>query len=350
MISKTLILLMKILGIETSCDESAAAVVSDKRVILSHIIHSQTDHLPYGGVVPEISARSHLQKIDFVIESALKDAGLSLRDIDAIAATSGPGLIGGVVVGCVAAKTLSMITRKPFIAVNHLEAHALTARLVFKELTFPYLMLLASGGHTMSVIVEGVGKYRVLGQTLDDAIGEAFDKVAKLLGLGYPGGPIIEKLAKEGDASRFKFPSPLEKSHDYNFSLSGLKSAVRREIEKIERLNQNDIVDICASFQETVAKIICAKSRRAMEEFAGLTANIVVAGGVAANQYLNAKLTNLASSLGFRVYAPPIKLCTDNGAMIAWCGIERLKLGLVDNLNFVPRSRWSLEELETGSH
>jgi N6-L-threonylcarbamoyladenine synthase len=344
-ISKTSILFMKILGIETSCDESAAAVVNDQRSILSHVIHSQTDHLAYGGVVPELSARSHLQKIDFVIESALKGAGLSLYDIDAIAATSGPGLIGGVVVGCVAAKTLSMITNKPFIAVNHLEAHALTARLVFEDLSFPYLMLLASGGHTMIVIAEGVGQYKVLGQTLDDAIGEAFDKVAKLLGLGYPGGPIIEKFAKEGDENRFKFPAPLQKSNDYNFSLSGLKSAVRREIEKLGSLDQQDIVDICASFQETVAKIVYAKLARAMDEFAGFTRSIVVAGGVAANQYLNKKITDLASSSGFIVYAPPIKLCTDNGAMIAWCGVERLKLGLVNDLNFVPRSRWSLEEL-----
>lgn len=335
---------MKILGIETSCDESAAAIVTDHKEILSHVIYSQTDHLPYGGVVPEISARSHLQKIDYIIEKTLSDANLTLDDLDAIAATSGPGLIGGVVVGCVAAKTLAMIKNKPFIAVNHLEAHALTARLT-SNLEFPYLMLLASGGHTMTVLAEAVGKYKILGQTLDDAIGEAFDKVAKMLSLGYPGGPIIEKIAQRGDEKRFKFPAPLANQDNLDFSLSGLKSAVRREIEKMGKLNEQDQADIAASFQYTTGKIVHAKLKRAMSEYGHLTKNIVIAGGVAANCYLNQKIETLAAEHNFTLYAPPIKLCTDNGAMIAWCGIERFSLGLTSPLSFVPRSRWSLEEL-----
>jgi N6-L-threonylcarbamoyladenine synthase len=336
---------MYVLGIETSCDESAAAIVSDKKEILAHVIYSQQEHLPYGGVVPEISARSHLQTIDFVIENALRDANMSLHQIDAIAATSGPGLIGGVVVGCVAGKTLSMLANKPFIAVNHLEAHALTARLTFENLKFPYLMLLASGGHTMLVIVQGVGKYKTLGQTLDDAIGEAFDKVAKLLNLGYPGGPIVEQIAKKGDSKRFVFPAPLIKSNDYNFSLSGLKSAVRREIEKLGQPSNCDVEDICASFQATIAKIVCTKISNAMQEFKHETQSIVIAGGVAANQYLRDIINDIAYKSGFCLYAPPMKLCTDNGAMIAWCGIERLKLNLINNLDFIPRSRWSLDDL-----
>lgn len=335
---------MRILGIETSCDESAAAIVTDSKEILAHVIYSQVDHLPYGGVVPELSARGHLQKIDIIIEKTLQDAQLELSDIDAIAATSGPGLIGGVVVGCVAAKTLSMITKKPFIAINHLEAHALTARLT-SDLEFPYLMLLASGGHTMMVMVEGVGKYKILGQTLDDAIGESFDKVAKMMGLSYPGGPIVEKLARKGDKKRFNFPAPLYNSDDYNFSLSGLKSAVRREIEKLGKLNDQDIKDICASFQETIAKIICAKLKRAMKNLGESNTKIVIAGGVAANQYLNGRIFELAAHYNYHLYAPPMELCTDNGAMIAWCGVERFRLGLISDLSFVPRSRWSLEDL-----
>jgi len=335
---------MKILGIETSCDESAAAIVTHQKQILSHVIYSQTDHLAYGGVVPEISARSHLQKIDYIIERTLSDANLTLDDIDAIAATSGPGLIGGVVVGCVAAKALAMIKKKPFIAINHLEAHALTARLTH-DLEFPYLMLLASGGHTMIVLASGVGKYKILGQTIDDAIGEAFDKVAKMLGLEYPGGPIIETKAKLGDEKRFRFPTPLLNQDNLDFSLSGLKSAVRREIEKMGKLTDQDRADIAASFQYTIGKIICSKLLKAMDIHTNATKKIVVAGGVAANQYLNSKIQTLADKCQFTLYVPPMKLCTDNGAMIAWCGIERFRLGFTSPLSFVPRSRWSLEDL-----
>jgi N6-L-threonylcarbamoyladenine synthase len=336
---------MKILGIETSCDESAAAIVTNDKKILSHTIYSQTtEHSAYGGVVPEISARAHIQKIDIIVKKTLFDANLEFHELDAIAATSGPGLIGGVVVGCVVAKTIAMLTKKPFIAIHHLEAHALTVRL-FENIEFPYLMLLASGGHTMIVIVYNVGQYKIIGETLDDAIGEAFDKVAKMLQLGYPGGPIIESLAKNGDCKRFKFPTPLSDQDNLNFSLSGLKSAVKREIEKLNSLNQQDVNDICASFQETIVKIITNKLMRAIKLYNEDNKCLVIAGGVAANKFIAANITSFCAKNGFSLHVPPLKLCTDNGAMIAWAGIERFKLGYTTPLNFVPRSRWCLEDL-----
>ena len=337
---------MKILGIETSCDENAAAIITEKKEILGHVIYSQIDdHIEYGGVVPEISARAHIQQIDKVIAKCLQDANLKISDIDAIAATSGPGLIGGVIVGCVVAKTLAMILNKPFIAINHLEAHTLTIRLV-DDVQFPYLMFLASGGHTMIAEVEAIGKYNIICETLDDAIGEAFDKVAKMLGLNYPGGPIIEQKAKLGDPNRFVFPTPMTNRDNLDFSLSGLKTAVRREIENLGELNVNDICDICASFQNTIAKIIKNKLERAFTKYDNhMAKQLVLAGGVAANQFIAEQMKELCTKYGFSLHIPPMKLCTDNAAMVAWAGIERLKLGLTSPLSFTPRPRWSLSEL-----
>ncbi len=348
---------MKALGIETSCDDTAIAIIDDKRNIISNIISSQFDlHNDFGGIVPEIAARSHAQLIDSIIKKSLKEANLNFNDLDIIAATAGPGLIGGVIVGLMAGKTIASICQKPFIAVNHLEAHALTARLT-NDVQFPYLLLLVSGGHCQIILVKEVGNYQKIGQTIDDALGEAFDKVARMLGLAYPGGPIIEELAKKGDENRFILPKPLigDKKHQYNFSFSGLKTAVRRLMESIvseeftsnifKKLNQQDVYDICASFQKTVLAILFNRLKNSINKIKSENGNIktvVIAGGVAANRYLYSRLSKLVfDEFGLEVIAPPIKLCTDNGAMIAWVGIEKFKLNLVDSLDFKPRARWS---------
>ena len=343
---------MIVLGIETSCDETAVAVVCDadvpKKRILSNVILSQHDaHRPFGGVVPEIAARSHLLYIDYLMEQALKNAGLSYQELDGIAVTGGPGLIGGLIVGVMCAKTVAMVHDKPFLAVNHLEGHALTARLT-DNINFPYLLLLVSGGHTQLLIVEGVGNYKLLGTTVDDAVGEAFDKSAKLLGIGYPGGPEIEKVAKKGDPLRFKLPRPMFGRPNCNFSFSGLKTAVREQFYNIKegQHSSEDISDLCASFQTSVVVTVADRCRKALDVFLRRHSDgksLVIAGGVASNQSLRKILEAVAIERGMSLVAPPPVLCGDNGAMIAWAGLERLKLGLTDALDFAPRPRWPLD-------
>ncbi len=338
-----------VLGIETSCDETAAAVVRDDRSVLSDIVFSQLDeHRPYGGVVPEIAARSHLEHIDGLIGQAMAAAKIDFGDLDGVAATGGPGLIGGVLVGVMTAKAIALVHGLPLLAVNHLEGHALTARLTH-GLDFPYLLLLVSGGHCQLLSVEGPGAYRRYGATLDDAAGEAFDKTAKLLGLPYPGGPAIEEAARGGDAARFAFPRPMRGRPGCDFSFSGLKTAVARTVRALpsETVSARDAADAAASFQAAVGEVLTDRTANAIGLFraehpAGDT--LVVAGGVAANQYLRAELAALAAKECFKFVAPPPKLCTDNAAMIAWAGIERLRLGLIDGLDFAPRPRWPLEE------
>jgi N6-L-threonylcarbamoyladenine synthase len=335
---------MIILGIETSCDETAAAIVSDDGRILSNIVWSQTEHDAYGGVVPEIAARAHMEHIENVITRALNEAKIPLSEIDAVAATAGPGLIGGVIVGVMTGKAIASVTKKPFIAVNHLEGHALTVRLT-NNVPFPYLLLLVSGGHCQFLIVEGVGKYQKLGGTLDDALGEVFDKTAKMLGLGYPGGAAVEKLAKKGDKHKYVFPIPLRGRDGCDFSFSGLKTAVRLKIQEIGELNEQDKADICASFQYTATQSVLERTQTAIQQFKKQypeAKHFVLAGGVAANEYIRGELQNILMQNQLELVAPPLKLCTDNAAMIAWAGIERYKLGLTDSLDFEPRARWPL--------
>jgi N6-L-threonylcarbamoyladenine synthase len=340
---------MRVLGIETTCDETAASVVESSRdgegEILSNEILSQiAEHAAYGGVVPEIAARAHVEVVDRLVARALERAGCTLAQLDGIAAAAGPGLIGGVIVGLTTAKALALVTRKPLIAVNHLEAHALSARLT-DGVGFPYLLLLVSGGHTQLVAVRGVGDYARLGTTIDDAIGEAFDKTAKMLGLPYPGGPRVEKEAERGDPERFALPRPMSGRGTADFSLSGLKTAVRIEAERIAPLTQTDVADLCASFQSAVVDIVVDRTRVALRLFrdiAGEPTALVAAGGVAANQAVRRALQRLAAEAGLKLAVPPPALCTDNGAMIAWAGIERLRRGLVDGMDAQPRARWPL--------
>lgn len=335
-----------VLGIETSCDETAAAIVGDDRRIHADLVLSQTAlHVPYGGIVPEIAARAHLEHLDGLIVRAMADAGVSFDDLDAVAATGGPGLIGGVIVGVMTGKAIALGRDLPFIAVNHLEGHALSARLSH-GVAFPYLLLLVSGGHCQLLVVEGVGQYARLGTTIDDAAGEAFDKTAKLLGLGYPGGPAIEKAARAGNAARYAFPRPLRGRPGCDFSFAGLKTAVRHAVETRTRLSEGDAADIAASFQEAVVESLIDRTENAIEMFRDHCAQgrvLVVAGGVAANSLLRQRLADLAAAHGLALVAPPPRLCTDNAAMIAWAGIERLGLGLTDSLEFSPRPRWPLD-------
>ena len=338
---------VKILGLESSCDDTSVAIVESGPSILSNIIIGQNkEHELFKGVVPEIAARSHLKNIQTALDRCLAESGVSLDEIDAIAATSGPGLIGGVIVGSMFGKSLASVLKKPFIAINHLEGHALTPRLT-DNVEFPYLLLLASGGHCQFIAVEGLGKYKILGQTLDDAIGEAFDKVAKMMDLGFPGGPIVEQIAKLGDAERFDFPRPLYNKKNCDLSFSGLKTAVKLKINALGTLSKQDMSDIAASFQKTVCDVIRRKSKFAMDEYEILCdgKRIVVAGGVAANQEVCSSLQEVAVENGYNFVAPPIKLCTDNAAMIAFAGLERLKAGKIDDIDFKPRARWSLEEV-----
>ena len=335
---------MIVLGIETSCDETAVAIVSDDRQILANRVFSQLkEHENYGGVVPEIAARSHIKAIKVLLDQALGEAKIGFEEIDAIAVTAGPGLIGGVLVGSMFAKGLAARFNKPLIAVNHLEGHALTAGLT-NEVTYPFLLLLVSGGHCQLLSVEGHGNYQILGGTIDDAVGEAFDKIAKMLGLGYPGGPIIEQKALRGNPKAFKLPMPLINERNCNFSFSGLKTAVKRIVESAGNLNEQFIVDISASFQYTVGEILKAKLCLALTKVN--TDTVVVAGGVAANQYLKNVLAAAVAVNGCRLITPPIELCTDNAAMIAWAGVERFKRNKIDGLTFVPRSRWPLTEVK----
>ena len=337
---------MIVLGIETSCDETASAVVDDARRILSNVVLSQiNDHRPYGGVVPEVAARAHLEKTDHVIAQAMQDAGLDFSDLDCIAATAGPGLIGGVLVGAMSAKAIALVTGKPFVAVNHLEGHALTVRLT-DDVAFPYLLLLISGGHCQLLIVEGVGTYKRLGTTIDDAAGEAFDKSAKMLGLGYPGGPLIEKAAEGGDPQKFDFPRPMAHRPGCDFSFSGLKTSVRRAVETLDRPLKDAAPDLAASFQQAVADTLVARTKNAIKMARGKHPEIttlVVAGGVAANAAIGTALAELCDKAGMKLVKPAPALCTDNGAMIAWAGLERFRLGHTDPLDFKARPRWPLD-------
>ena len=328
-----------ILGLESSCDETAAAIVRSDRTILSHALAGQEDHhRAFGGVVPEIAARAHADLMTPLVETALADAGLSLNDIDAIAATAGPGLIGGVMVGLVAAKALAMASGKPLIAVNHLEGHALSPRLIDADLEFPYLLLLVSGGHCQLLRVNGVGDYNRLATTIDDAVGEAFDKTAKILGLGFPGGPAVERAAAIGNAHNVPLPRPLKGADEPHFSFAGLKSAVLRAHES----GQYKVEDIAASFQLAVIDCLYDRISYTLDRIVAPAA-LVVAGGVAANVPIREMLEKLAVQRGMRFVAPPLWLCTDNGVMIAWAGAERFGMGLTDGLDFVARPRWPLD-------
>ena len=340
-----------VLGIETTCDETAAAVVerdSDGSArILSNVVRSQTEeHVPFGGVVPEIAARAHVDLLDGIVDSAMKEAGVGFAELSAVAAAAGPGLIGGVIVGLTTAKAIAMVHNTPLIAVNHLEAHALTPRLT-RALSFPYCLFLASGGHTQIVAVVGVGNYVRLGTTVDDAMGEAFDKVAKMLGLPYPGGPQVERAAQHGDPARFAFPRPMVGRPDANFSLSGLKTAVRNEASRLAPLELQDIADLCAGFQAAVLESTADRLNvglRLFHEQFGAPRALVAAGGVAANRAIRGALQNVAARAETTLIIPPPALCTDNGAMIAWAGAERMALGLIDSMDAPPRARWRLDE------
>ena len=328
-----------ILGIESSCDETAVALVTgDRRIVAQRIASQDEEHRPFGGVVPEIAARAHAERLAPMVRAVLADAGMTLADVDAIAATAGPGLIGGVMVGLVTAKALAMAADKPLIAVNHLEGHALSPRLADATLEFPYLLLLASGGHCQLLLVRGVGDYRRLATTIDDALGEAFDKTAKILGLGYPGGPAVERLAALGDPKAVKLPRPLLNSPEPHFSFAGLKSAVLRAKEA--GIHQD--ADIAAAFQQAAIDCVIDRARRALGAAGEVTA-LVVAGGVAANQAVRGALETLAAQHGLRFVAPPLALCTDNAAMIAWAGAEKFARGDSDPLDVAARPRWPLD-------
>ena len=343
-----------ILGLETSCDETAAAIVArdpatGRGRILSNVVRSQWDqHRAYGGVVPEIAARAHVECLDILIEEALATAGVGLSGIDAIAATAGPGLIGGLIAGLTTAKALALATRRPLIAVNHLEAHALTVGLT-DALDPPYLLLLVSGGHTQVLAVDGLGHYRRLGTTIDDAIGEAFDKTAKLLGLGFPGGPAVERMARTGDPARFDLPRPMHGRPEPNFSFAGLKTAVRQQATALAPLNGRDVADLCASFESAVADCVADRIAKAIPRYEAGHAgtpprHLVAAGGVAANDRLRARLQNLCAERGYAFHAPPLALCADNAAMIAWVGALRLAAGALDGLDVAARARWPLDQ------
>ena len=339
-----------VLGIETTCDETAASVVERKADgsgrILSNVVRSQTEeHARFGGVVPEIAARAHVDLLDGIVDRAMKDAGVGYEQLSGVAAAAGPGLIGGVIVGLTTAKAIAMVHNTPLIAINHLEAHALTPRLTC-SLAFPYCLFLASGGHTQIVAVAGVGQYMRLGTTVDDAMGEAFDKVAKMLGLPYPGGPQVERAAQGGDAKRFAFPRPMLGRSDANFSLSGLKTAVRNEASRLSPLEPRDISDLCASFQAAVLESTADRlsvGLKLFQEIFGPPRALVAAGGVAANQAIRGALQDVAAKAETTLIIPPPALCTDNGAMIAWAGAERLALDITDTMEAPPRARWLLD-------
>jgi N6-L-threonylcarbamoyladenine synthase len=337
-----------VLGIESSCDETAAAVLDGDGKILAELVLSQmADHAAFGGVVPEIAARAHLAAVGQLVDGVLRAAGLGFGDLGAIAATAGPGLIGGLLVGTGFAKGTALAAGKPYLAINHLEAHALTARLPglsAAPVAFPYLLLLVSGGHCQCVAVEGVGKYRRLGGTLDDAVGEAFDKTAKLLGLDYPGGPALEAIAREGDAAAFELPRPLLRRAGCDFSFSGLKTAVAQLVAGYGdgALPRKLAADIAASFQAAVTDIMADRLAHALAMLPQATA-VVIAGGVAANGAIRARLADVAAGAGKALIAPPMRLCTDNAVMVAWAGIERLRLGLSDDLAAPCRPRWPLD-------
>ena len=328
--------LRPVLGIESSCDETAVAVLAEDGAVLAEAVLSQAEHARFGGVVPEIAARAHLQHLPSLAARVLAEAGLAVGDLGGVAASTGPGLIGGLIVGSGFGKGVALAAGRPFVAVNHLEAHALTARLT-DGVAFPYLLLLVSGGHCQCVAVRGVGDYERLGGTIDDAVGEAFDKVGKLLGLPWPGGPHVERLAAGGDPARYAFPRPLLRRPGCDFSFSGLKTAVARALP-------GAAADIAASFQAAVAEVMGDRARNALGMMPGATA-LVVAGGVAANQAVRRALASVAAQHGLPMVAPPLRLCGDNAVMVAWAGIERLRLGLADPLETPPRPRWPLGEM-----
>ena len=344
-----------VLGIESSCDETAVAVLAADGTVLAALVASQeASHAPFGGVVPEIAARAHLALLPDLARAALARAGVAVADLAGIAASTGPGLIGGLIVGSQFGKGIALAVGCPFVAVNHLEAHALTARLpglIPGGAPFPYLLLLISGGHCQCVAVEGVGRHRKLGGTVDDAAGEAFDKVAKLLGLPWPGGPALERLAARGDPRRFAFPRPMLGRAGCDFSFSGLKTAVAQTVARFGdgALDERDAADLAAGFQAAVAAVLADRAGHAMAAFAadhpGVAGLLVVAGGVAANAAIRAALGAACAARGFTLAVPPPALCTDNAVMVAWAGIERLRPGLADDLAVAPRPRWPLEEL-----
>lgn len=360
---------MKILGIESSCDETAVAIVNENKEILSNIVVSQIDiHKEFGGVIPEIASRNHLDVIEKIILKALKDANLKFEDLDAIAATCGPGLMGGLIVGAITAQSIASVFNKPFIEVNHLEGHILTSRLT-NNLEFPFLIFLISGGHSQILLANGVGNYEKIGDTIDDSLGECFDKVAQMLGLEYPGGPKIEKLAQYGDENRFKFVKPLidavgkgrSKENDLNFSFSGLKTAVRREIEKITgedynyslshtKLDEQTIKDICASFQKTIVEILQDRFKNTVKYLKNkeiVLNKLIFAGGVSANQYIKNNMIKFCEKYGYEIITPPLKLCTDNGVMVAWAGLEKFRLGLYEKSDVLSiKSRWELDGMD----
>ncbi len=340
---------MVVLGIESSCDETAAAIVADDRRILADTIFAQVaEHTPFGGVVPEIAARAHLDHLDDTIATTMRQAGMNFADLDGVAVTGGPGLIGGVIVGVMMAKAIALAHKKPFIAVNHLEGHALTARLT-DDVAFPYLLLLVSGGHCQLLVVEDVGRYHRLGATIDDAAGEAFDKAAKLMGLGFPGGPAVAREAALATAPIRDLPRPMKGRPDCNFSFSGLKTALRQRVDAMRAGNVLDDIgraNLAAGFEAAVVDCLIDRTRHALAvaraEHSGLSA-LVVAGGVAANQHLRAALQQLAASHDLPIVAPPPRLCTDNAAMIAWAGIERFRRGEQSGFDYAPRPRWPLD-------
>lgn len=341
-----------VLGIESSCDETAAAVVrlsSAGCEVIANCVYTQTlEHTPYGGVVPEIAARAHVEKMDATVKAAMIEAGVSLKDLTAVASTTGPGLIGSVLVGLMTGKALAQAANIPFVPINHLEGHALSPRLT-EDCPFPYLLLLVSGGHCQYISVGGLGDYNRLGSTIDDAVGEAFDKTAKILGLGFPGGPAVETCAQSGDAKAFDFPRPLLRRPGLDLSFAGLKTAVRRAAEEGE-LNDQRRADLCASFQMAVCDVLGEKTARALDVFEvakGEEKRLVVAGGVASNQAIRSRLSMVASQAGAAFIAPPLKYCTDNAAMIALAGAEHVRSGrkFVEGLSVSARPRWPLDEV-----
>jgi N6-L-threonylcarbamoyladenine synthase len=351
---------MYVLGIETSCDETAAAVIGDAApYIRANLVLSQLEeHKAVGGVVPEIAARAHLDHLHTLIRAAMDDAGIAFNQLDGVAATCGPGLIGGVMVGMMAGKAIAAAHNIPFIAVNHLEGHALTPRLT-DDIEFPYLLLLVSGGHTQILVAEDVGQYKRWGTTLDDAAGECFDKAAKLIGLPYPGGPNLEKAAVKctdpGKAiERFPLPRPMMHRKEPDFSFSGLKTAVRTHVEAMGALNDNDVADLACAFQNAMAEILAERSRKSLEKFLRdykpRMPCFVVSGGVAANGSIRAALDRMCGDLSVRMYAPPLALCADNAAMIGWAGIERLRRNMTDSLDFRARPRWPLDPQAPARH
>ncbi len=338
-----------LLGIESSCDETAAAILAPDGAVLAETVLSQREHARFGGVVPEIAARAHLAHLPDLVRQALAEAGLGVGDLGGVAATCGPGLVGGLIVGAGVAKGIALAAGLPFVAVNHLEAHALTVRLpglVEGGAPFPYLLLLVSGGHCQCVAVHGVGRYRRLGGTIDDAVGEAFDKAGKLLGLPWPGGPALERLAAGGDPARHPLPRPLLGRPGCDFSFSGLKTAVARLVDGFPpgALPLADAANVAASFQAAVADVMADRAWHALTTMPEARL-LVVAGGVAANGAVRAALAGVADAAGVRLAAPPLRLCGDNAVMVAWAGIERLRLGLRDELDAAMRPRWPLEEL-----